>query len=454
MTTAPARPRRRRWLLGAVAVLLLAGGAAGAWWWFRPPEATPPAIPADIRDAEVRQAIETARQRVLNAPRSGAAWGQLGFVLLVHEFERDAVVCLTEAARLDPADPRWPYAHGLLALKIDPDRAVALLRQAAAAADAGSKYRLITRLQLAEALLERGQLEEAEELLRAEEKRQPRHRRVALGLGQIAAARGDAALATKFLTVARASPFARKKATAQLAALARARGDQQAAATYEAEAAKMPVDPAWPDPLVDEVVQTMAGWTSRERELARLEREQRHAEAAEIYLKRIEERPTAEAYVGAATNLARLGDYPRAMPLLQKAVQLEPDSAYVQAAFAATLLARATAAPGSPQAKTWFREVIEHARRATELRPDLAAAYLHWGLSLKYLGEPAAAVAPLRRGVACQPSDFALQLGLGESLLEVGQPQEAKTHLENARLLDPKDPRAARALERLRRQNP
>jgi tetratricopeptide (TPR) repeat protein len=442
----------------AVAALLLAGGAAAAWWWFQTPAVTPPGIPSQIRDPEVRRAIEAARQRVLDAPRSGAAWGHLGFVLVVHEFEHDAAVCLDEAARLDPADPRWPYVRGVLARKFDPSRAVPLLRQAAAVAGPGSKYRLITRLQLAEALLERGRLEEAEALLRAEEQRQPRHRRVALGLGQIAAARGDEALAAKYVTAARASPFARKKATAQLAVLARGRGDQQAAAAYEAEAAKLPADPLWPDPVVDELVQTMAGWTARERELTRLEREQRYAEAAAIYLKRAAERPTAADYVGAATNLARLGEYEQAVPLLQKAVKLEPDSAYVPAALAATLFERAKAAwqasPGSAQAREWFREVVAHARRATELRPDHAAAYLHWGLALKYLGEPAAAVAPLRKGVACQPADLDLQLGLGEALMESGQYREAKTHLENARLLAPDDPRTARALEQLRRKKP
>ncbi|HEY7156296.1 MAG TPA: tetratricopeptide repeat protein, partial [Gemmataceae bacterium] len=79
-----------------------------------------------------------------------------------------------------------------------------------------------------------------------------------------------------------------------------------------------------------------------------------------------------------------------------------------------------------------------------------ALAYLFWGLALKHLGDSEAAVAPLRRGVACRPEMFQLQLALGEALLESGQRREAETYLENARYLDPKDSRLLQALERLR----
>ncbi len=71
---------------------------------------------------------------------------------------------------------------------------------------------------------------------------------------------------------------------------------------------------------------------------------------------------------------------------------------------------------------------------------------------MKQLGDPAAAVAPLRLGVACRPELFDLQLALGEVLLETGRVQDAETHLENARRLDPNDPRPKQALQRLRQK--
>jgi Flp pilus assembly protein TadD len=450
-------PTRRRlwvWILGVA--VLVAGGAVGLWWWLRPAPPTPPLV-ADIEETDVRQAITEARQRVLQAPRSASAWGNLGLVFLAHRFDDEATFCFTEAARLDGADPRWPYGIGMIVVKHDLDAGIVWLRQAATAAEARDTYRSAMRLQLAESLLLRSRLTEAEELLHDEELRDPSSPRVALGLGQAAVARGDSPSATKYLLRARSSPLARKRATVQLAALARARGDLAAADAYELQIAAAPDDPHWPDPFLEEMVQVQVGLKARDRQLAQLEREHRYGEAAEIHLQLLQEHPKVVGYIGAGTNLARAGDYKRGLALLRKAVEVEPDNANAHMALAVTLLTRAekqvqAASPSpSPEVKDWFRDVIEHARRAAELRPDHSYAYLYWGMSLKYLGEPAAAIEPLRKGVACQPANMQLQLTLGEALLEAGQPNEARTYLDNARLLAPNDPRPAQALERLQK---
>jgi Flp pilus assembly protein TadD len=444
---------RRRWIVAAGAALLLAGVAVAGWWWFRPSAVTPPPVPSGIVDAEVKQAIQDARQAVVDSPRSPSAWGRLGWMLLVNQFSREADFCFSQAAALEAADPRWPYARGRLALIYDPDNAVAWLRLAVEAADSRPKYRFATRMRLAEALLERGQLDEAESIFREEDRRQPKQPRVALGLGMSAVMRGNYAEAIPYLTAARESPWARKRATAELAILARAQGDQAAAAAYDQAVLGLLDDPSWPDPVDSELYQVRVGWSTRRDEAASLENEKRFMEAAEIYLKQIAEQPTAKAYIGAGTNLAQAGNYQRALPLLQKAALLEPDSAKAHAALAAALFGRAEKAwhtsPNSAEARQWFDEVVGNARRATELRPDLAVAYLHWGQSLTYLGKPDEALGPLRKGVACQPANVELQRSLGDALLEAGQYKEAATYLENARLLAPNDPRTARALQRL-----
>jgi tetratricopeptide (TPR) repeat protein len=453
---------------------------------------TPP-LPAGIREAAVQQAIDLARRQVLDKPDSAKDWGHLGLLLLAHQLEHDADTCLAQAARLDPTEPMWAYARASIAAKRDPDQVVPLLRQAeAAGASWRDDARAILGLELAEALLQRGNLDEAAALFQQEGDRMPGHARAALGLGQIAAARGNQETARELLTGARASPFARKKATVRLASLARARGDKAAADAFEQEIAEWPADPPWPDPLRDALVHMEVGRRARDRLAARLEQEYKHAEAAQLYLQQIAEQPTLEAYVGAGLNLARLKDYDRALPLLRKAVQLDPRSAQAHYPLALVLFERAerallasrwslfgasTAAsstsPLGPDpllaASAWFRggielwpptgpakeglrEALEHARLAAELRPEHAEAYLFWGLALKHLGESAEAVGPLRKGVARRPTSFELQLALGEVLLETGQVGEAQTHLDHARRLDPNDPRGAQALERLRRK--
>jgi tetratricopeptide (TPR) repeat protein len=445
--------RRRRWVLVVAVVALAAVVVAG--WCLRPARTQPP-LPAGIEDPEVKEAIDAARQPVLNEPGSAAAWGRLAKVLLAQLFDREADACFAEAARLDPTDPRWPYGRAVIALKRRPEGVPALLRQALDAAGANwPVYRSVINFRLAEALLDAGQLAEAEEYFRTAQAHDPGDRHAALGLGLIAQARGDDATARQLLTAAAESPYARKYATMQLAALARHRGDTATAAALEEEIARLPNDAAWPDPLMDEIADMRVGQRAFERRVRQLEGASQHAEAAELYLKRIEKKPAAELYVGAGFNLARLREYDRALPLLREAVRLEPDSAKAQYTLALVLFSRAErewlTTPGSPALLEMFREARDHARRAAEIRPGHAKSYLFWGLSLKFLGQPEAAIAPLKMGLACAPSDLELQLGMGRALLDARRPNEAEPYLETARRLSPpNDLRAAEELERLR----
>jgi tetratricopeptide (TPR) repeat protein len=445
--------RRRRWLL--VALVLLAAGAAG-WWWLRRPALPDPPMPADIQSDEVREAIATARKAVLAAPRSEAAWGHLAEVLLAQQFDREADACLITAMRLNPREPRWLYARCIIALKRDPDHAVEMLRHATEVADAASSpvYSKAARLLLAEALLERGDLDEAEAEFRAVEARAADDPRVALGLGLVAFERGDDATARQYLSATLNSPHARKLATSRLAQIAHRRGEKAEAAQYDRIWAKLPNDQPWPDALLDDITSMAVGQRGWERQVKYLEQEKRYREAAELYLQRAERHPSVEDYTGAGMNFARLREYDRAFALLQQAVQLDPNNANAQYTLALVMFARAEreweSTPGAEQLKTWLRQAMEHAKRAAELRPGHGKTYMVWGMALVFLGEPEQAIAPLRMGVACQPVDLELQLGLGRALLEAGHSAEARTHLENARrLAPPNDPRPGRLLERL-----
>jgi tetratricopeptide (TPR) repeat protein len=243
-----------------------------------------------------------------------------------------------------------------------------------------------------------------------------------------------------------------------LAALVRRRGDLVAAASYDREATALPDDPPWPDPFREETDQLRVGHYAWLQQESQLEDQHRFAEAAALYLQETQMKPTPRAYARAGFNLARAGDYERAVMYLREAVRLDPNSAHAHFLFAFTLFVRAEAewkrSANSPEAREWFRASIEQARRTTQLQPTQAMAYLFWGRALKYLGEPAAAVVPLRQGVECAPENFPLQLTLGEILLEMRQYPEAETHLKNAQKLNPKDPRPDQALQRLRRSAP
>jgi tetratricopeptide (TPR) repeat protein len=450
-SSAAARPRRRLWL-GLGAALLLAGAGAAWWFGFRAAPLAPP-LPGNVEDPEVRQAIERARQGVVQQPTSAAAWGHLGMTLMAVQCEADADRCFEEAARLDPGDPRWPYYRGLNALDGDLDRGVLYLRQAEQAARKSAGSRPLVCLRLAEALLQREELDEAEKLFLDHLAGAPGDPRASFGLGLIALKRERDAAAADYLAAARFSPSARRRATAQLAYLARSRGDEAAAAAHEKALAGLPDDAPWPDPLLAQVYALEVGQRLRWRHLSQLEQQGNFAAAANASLEELKRQPTTDAHIHAGVNLGRLGDYDRALPLLREAVRTDPDNGKAHYALAMTLFTRAEKEwqkePGSSRAAESYRDAIPAARRATELTPGYAQAYFIWGMSLRRLGRPAEALAPLRTGVAGRPEDFPLQLALGEALLEAGRDAEAATHLENARQLEPKDRRPIQALERL-----
>src|SRR5262249_21196141 len=185
------------------------------------------------------------------------------------------------------------------------------------------------------------------------------------------------------------------------------------------------------------------------RRAAALEKEGRFVEAAEEYRRRLAEEPSAPNHLGAGYNLARAGYFDEGLPLLREGVRLDPASpdGHFRLAHALFLAGEAARrkAPDAPRARELFREAAEEAGRAAGLKPDHSAAYLRQGRALLALGEPAAAVEPLRKGVNCRPEEVELQLYLGEALLAAGPLGEAEAPLENGPQLAPSAPRPGAA---------
>jgi tetratricopeptide (TPR) repeat protein len=438
-----------------VALMLLAGSGAFAWWQLRKPEpAFDPPLPEGIQEAEIIQLFEKHRATIRANPKSGDAWGRYAMTLLAHLFDREATRCFAEAHRVAPEDPRWIYGEAHIALKRDPPTALPLLKQAIATTGPGQVYRSMAKLALAEALQEKGEIDEAAKLFNEELGPPPGEPRAVFGLGLIALARGDEPKATRLLSSLLANRNARKKVRTYLARLAWNRHDETAARKFELEAAALPDDPVWPDPLLDEIVGMSVGRRGRDRLVTEYERAGLYREALQEYLNQLAEERTPKYLLGAAINYIRLKQYDAALPLIHEALEREPNSPQAHYTMALAYFNPAEIEvhnhPGSEKAKEWFRESIVHSKRATELKPDLARAYLHWGLSLKHLGDPKDAVAPLRKGVSVRPEDFDLHFSLGEVLALTGETAEAETYFKNAQAIDPKDPRPAQELEKLK----
>lgn len=426
------------------------------WWWRAQDPPRDPPLPQEMTEADVRETITAARAKVLADPRSGSAWGEYGTVLLAHLFDREAEQCFVEATKLDPRDPRWPYARGQIALKRDPPNAIGLLETAAEVARERPEFKPAFTLALAEALLERGETDRAAALFE-QERNSPASARAVFGLGLVALLRGDDATAAKHFEAVKSNPACRKQASAHLAALARTRGDVPAAKQYEAEANSLDADPPWPDPYLDRVVTLQVGYRGLQRRVAMLERDGRYEDAVDAFLAQARHKRTSQALTGAAVNMARLRprpDYDRALELLREAVQLDPADSNAHYTLALVLFNKAEKQwdydPRSADAAKGFREVVAEAKRTTELKPDHALAHMFWGLALKNLGEPKAALEPLRVALSIRPEQFDLHLALGQCLAATGERAAAEGCFNTAAKLKPTDPRPAQELAKLK----
>jgi Flp pilus assembly protein TadD len=362
-----------------------------------------------------------------------------------------------EAQRLDPDNGRWPYYRALAALGEDSEAALPFLRQAAAGRLPEREQESAVHLRLAEALLERQELAEAKELFQKEWQKTPGNLRAGYGLGLIAQARGQGEAAEMYFTAARKSPTVQKSATAQLAALARSRGDIPVATRLETESAALPNEaPPWPDPFVNDLALRRVGASASAQALAQLEAQHRFQELADIYLLKIKDQPTAQNYVGAGLNAVLSGRTDLGLNLIRNGIGIDPERSESHFALAQALYQAAAAERDRTHdmhaANDRFLEAAMAARRATELRPDHAYAFLMWGQSLMQRSEWDLAVPPLKKGVAIHPEVFNLQLALGEALLEAGQLQEAEIHLKNAQKLDANNERPALALRRIQQK--
>jgi tetratricopeptide (TPR) repeat protein len=367
--------------------------------------------------------------------------------LLANKFEGESVAPLARAEALDPDDARWPYLRGVAVVGRDPDAALPCFRRAAAACR-DNERRAAARLRLAETLAANGHNEEAEAEFR-EVPPGPLSPCAEYGLGALAAVRGDLAGAKAHLARCADSPLTRRKAAAQLAAVARRLGE---AAGDGDRAGKLPADPPWPDPFVAECLTLTTGRASRMDQVAELERQGQAARALDVLRQVAADYPDAQSFLALGITLGRRGYYQESEAYLRRCLELEPRLVRAQYYLSLALFGQGEALKQQPgrqaDSVARFEEAAAWARRATELDPGHGEAHFQLGLTLGCLGRRAEAIAAFRRAVATRPDLADAHLWLGKALAEDGQKEEAVRHLRDAaRYAAADDPRPRQALE-------
>jgi tetratricopeptide (TPR) repeat protein len=394
-----------------------------------------PNVNVDGLDPEIVSTIERARSATKLAPRSAAAWGTLGSVLMVHKFHKEALPCFAEAERLQPNEPRWPYLEGVVLLSWDPDAAIPKLERGAELAGIETAA---PRLRLAHLLIERGKLAQAESHLRIVAQRYPDDPHGLLGLAKLEVARGHLEDALKYLEKSAAQPQTQRASAALIANVQQRLGNSEAAEAASKRVASLPTDPPLPDPYVDATGVLQSGLQTWLMRADRLLKTGRIADSLALFEKAVTTYPDA-AIAWQLLGQARIEtkEYPKAEVALQRAVQLAPDSAesYFQLATAFFLQNRAD-------------DAITAFRRSVSLRPTYAPGYYNLGIALSGASKRGEAIDAFREAVRLAPDFADAHRWLGATLALEQRYAESLEPLRRALELNPSDQAAARMLER------
>ncbi|OWK40271.1 TPR repeat [Fimbriiglobus ruber] len=423
----------------------------GVWYVnTRPAVVAPPPIPPEIPDPTVRQALTQAREAVEKDPTTADPWGELGLVFRAHELDPQAVSCFSQAARLDPQDPHWPYLVGTTNIRLNLADVIPHLREAERLATT-PELKSAARLRLAETLFELGEPDEAGRLFTEELQADPANPRVHLGLGMVALARDAVAEAVPHLEAAARTPFAQRKAGALLATAYRRLGKPDAASQTEVRASAGGKDVSWPDPFVAGYMTRQVGRQEQIRRVDELEAQGRFREAAAVLEELVQAYPDDQTFVSLGKVLARSGDLPRAELALREALRQNPDHAAAHFFLGMTLslvAERATGRGEKDQATRNDQEAVDEFRRCIALKPDHGPAHLYAARALRRLGRLPEAMEVCRGAIRISPNVAETHLVMGDILMASGKPRDAIPYLEEAvRLSPPRDNRANALLE-------
>lgn len=396
----------------------------------------PPDIDTAALDPAVAGLIQTNVQAVRAAPRSAAAWGQLGSVLMHYEFTDETETAFAWAEKFAPQEPRWPHLHGLFIGSRDVVAATEKFRRATALS--GEKPDA-PRLRLAQNLAERGLNDEAAKQFQTLLQNTPGHPVARLGLARIRQSEGKLTEATNLLAGSLRDPHTARSAHALLATLEQSLGNAPAAELAARTSSTLPPDAAWPDPWWNEALIWRVGRKALLEDAAAFIERGAWTEAQAALGQIIRAHPNeSEAWylMGWTFNQQQRGA--EAERALREYVRLAPSSPKGHAQLAVTLLGQRRHA-----------EAVEVLQTGLKLKPTWRELHSNLGYACVQLGRDEEALGHFRHALALDPNYVPTHTALAELLVRRGQIEEARGLLRRALELSPSDRRARAMLEQL-----
>lgn len=413
--------------LGAWILLLMLIAAGGVWLMKDRQPAPIPTIDLAGLDPAVAKLIQNHLNEARAEPRSATAWGKLGSILRAYSLSEPARLCLSEAERLDPRDPRWPYFQSFLLSANAPDESLAKLRRAVQLAGNDPEA---PRLRLARLLAEAGRWNEAgreiQELLRA----QPEFAPALLLSARRAHAGTNVSEAIALARRCVEDPRAARSAFILLASLHRQQGDLASASNAARRANSLAPDEPVADPFLAEAALL--------RHDPRILAEPAHPllaagrlKEAEPLIQRLinEHSDFAETWLLAGRLQFLKNDLAAAEQSLRRHLQLDPRSS--QGLFQLGLV---------QLGREQFNEAAETFLKATAQKPDFGPAFYNRGFALARAGNLREAIPAFREAARLNPERIDSLLMLADVYFRLGDGDEASKFLLLAEPLNPTHP--------------
>ena len=385
-------------------------------------------------DPKVAELIAGARNDILDQPSSAVAWGKLGEVLGANAFYQQAAVCLAQAERLEPGQARWPYLRGRMLQEETPAEALPELIRAS---DLAGVSPPAPRLTLAEFLIRRGDVAQAEKLVQQVLDHDPLDARALLDMGRIAQASSKLRESQDYLVRSIEAAQGIKASHVLLATVDFRLGDRPAAELALRQAADLPETASWPDPLAANLMAYRVGEKADLDHARSLLNSGKNDELVQFTQDLVRRYPqNSEAWEDLGVGLARQHRLAEAEHALRTATQVAPNSirALIDVIVVLGLEQR-------------YAEVELFCRKAIALNPDAADPHYFLGAALAREQRWPDAIVQLQKAVALRPDVEKFRVGLGDGLVKTGHPSEGAEQFREALKLNPDDPLARQLLQ-------
>jgi tetratricopeptide (TPR) repeat protein len=416
-----------RWRRFGLSALVLALVVVSAWIAVYRNTTALPHVDLQGLDPRVAEIIKVHLQNVRDEPRSAQAWGSLGSVLQTYSMVAPARICLAEAERIDPKEPRWPYFQSLLLTSEAPEQALAKLCRAV---ELCGNVPEAPRWRLASLLAEAGRWDEAEreleELLRAK----PDFTPAILVRARRAQAQGNLSEAVALARRCSEDPRTARSAAVLLANLYLRQGDTNSAVMARARIASLPADQSVGDPYLAEAARLRGDprvLTEQAHPLLAAGRTQEAASVIQQLQTEHSDYPETWLLVGRLQILKK--DFGAAEQSLQRHLELDPQS--IQGVFQLGL---------AQMGLGRFDVAAETFSKATVLKPDFGPAFYNQGFAFTRTGKFREAVPPFREAIRFNPERIDSYLMLADTHIRIGESDEALKVLQQAEPLNPSHP--------------